>query len=381
MSTISRKQSTHFASKNCQTVIMAEVSCNNIDIHVDSDWPLHTTTPFDFDYDSDCPDSLTDFNFVTNLFQSHQDYLPIHDGPHQNPIFNPFSQPGRDNFGFRIGGSDLDDGDLGFGDEFDRVDSSFNGLRVVGIDSDSDTEEEDVTNGAHPVDWEESVVFDGHEECEWEQVDNDDREGGSGSVIDRVEEEITVSSSEISSVHEEDDDDVIIGGETVRNLEWEILLAVNNFTRDIELENNGDGVTFLDVEEEGYMFGTEYHDLFEQFVERESGFKGRPPAAKSVVENLPSVVLTKEYVQENNVVCAVCKDGIGVEDRATLLPCNHHYHGECIVPWLNIRNTCPVCRFELPTDDADYERRKEGGDGLLGLLDDLQVRYNLELLP
>lgn len=335
----------------------------------------------DFEYDSDYSDSLTDMNYVTNLFESRQDYVPD-DDLHQNSVSDSFFDSANENFGLRVSGSDDVEEDIGFGIgvEIDRVDSSLNGLRVAGIDSDSDLEDE--TDGANdtdgdlglPVLWN-SVLFDeqgdGNEEFEWEEVD-DDREGLS-SVIDRIEE-ITVS-SEISS---DDDDSVIIGEEAVRNLEWEVLLAVNNFNRDFDLEND-DGVTYLAVED-GYTYAAEYNTLFEQFVETESALKGRPPAAKSVVENLPSVILTKEYVQENNVVCAVCKDDIFVEDKATRLPCSHHYHGECIVPWLNIRNTCPVCRFELPTDDADYERRKQRRDGL-GLLDDLQVRYNLEVLP
>ncbi|CAL9076827.1 unnamed protein product [Musa acuminata var. zebrina] len=36
---------------------------------------------------------------------------------------------------------------------------------------------------------------------------------------------------------------------------------------------------------------------------------------------------------------------------------SHIYHAGCILPWLGIRNTCPVCRHELPTQDDDLISR------------------------
>ena len=40
------------------------------------------------------------------------------------------------------------------------------------------------------------------------------------------------------------------------------------------------------------------------------------------------------------------------------MPCAHIFHTDCLMPWLNEHNSCPVCRFELKTDDPEYENRK-----------------------
>ena len=82
---------------------------------------------------------------------------------------------------------------------------------------------------------------------------------------------------------------------------------------------------------------------------------GAPPAARAAVERLQVVPVRGEEAAQG---CAVCKDGMAQGELATRLPCGHFYHGACIGPWLAIRNSCPVCRYELPTDDPEYERRR-----------------------
>lgn len=53
------------------------------------------------------------------------------------------------------------------------------------------------------------------------------------------------------------------------------------------------------------------------------------------------------------VNCPVCREDFAVGDSAALLPCAHAYHLEsCLLPWLQKRSTCPMCRFQLPTDDG-----------------------------
>ncbi|CAH8390851.1 unnamed protein product [Eruca vesicaria subsp. sativa] len=60
--------------------------------------------------------------------------------------------------------------------------------------------------------------------------------------------------------------------------------------------------------------------------------------------------------------CVVCMDefenGVGVNG----MPCRHVYNHDCLIPWLQMHNSCPVCRHELPTGDAEYESRARGGD-------------------
>ncbi|KAL8471876.1 hypothetical protein ACS0TY_029200 [Phlomoides rotata] len=274
------------------------------------------------------------------------------------------------------------------------------GLRVVGMDSESDSEEFEINAGfvSNDDDIYDSLGISSNvylatenerEEFEWEEVSErvqyDEREN-LNLVINRIEE-ISVTSDISSNSSLGDDEEA----EAERNIEWEVLLAMNNIERAMELENlgeninNGNGVPHMNLPED-YILTMENDALFGQLVENENASRGSPPAAKSVVENLPSVVLTKEEIAENNsiVVCAVCKDEFAIGEKTTKMPCCHLYHRDCILPWLRIRNTCPVCRYELPTDDASYERRRSGrgGSGSNGsLVDDFEVRYNFELLP
>ncbi|KAK1296835.1 E3 ubiquitin-protein ligase RING1-like [Acorus calamus] len=81
--------------------------------------------------------------------------------------------------------------------------------------------------------------------------------------------------------------------------------------------------------------------------------KGSPPASMEAVEALKEV-----EVVEDEAECAVCKEGMGLGMRGRGMPCGHVYHTGCIAVWLGSRNSCPLCRFELPTDDPVYEARR-----------------------
>lgn len=332
--------------------------------------------------DSDCSESFPnpffyineeEVSFVTDLFGSRE-------GPVSGGVGRVFGG------GFN-GGNVRGELGLGLGREFDAVVlssesrgfRSSDGLRVVGMGSESDSDDADAhsaisdPNGGSSarecLRFNDQGCFD--EEFEWEEVNERDN---LSSLIDRIEE-ISVSSGITSS---EGENPISDNGEEeeVGTLEWEVLLAVNNLERQLELENDvlDDEVSYLNIHDD-YIYAADHDPLFGQFSD--GGLKGSPPAAKYIVENLPSVTMTDE--NESKVSCAVCKDDILVGEMVNRLPCSHHYHGDCIVPWLNIRNTCPVCRYELPTDDADYEKKKTQRH--TNPLNDFEVRYNFEFLP
>ncbi|CAI5949698.1 unnamed protein product [Closterium sp. NIES-64] len=57
--------------------------------------------------------------------------------------------------------------------------------------------------------------------------------------------------------------------------------------------------------------------------------------------------------------CSVCREKWEVGDKLREMPCSHRFHVDCLQPWLDEHNSCPLCRYEMPTDDHVYERRKE----------------------
>ncbi|KAL3835309.1 hypothetical protein ACJIZ3_010045 [Penstemon smallii] len=109
-----------------------------------------------------------------------------------------------------------------------------------------------------------------------------------------------------------------------------------------------------------YFIGPGLEQLIQQIAENDPNRYGTPPASKSAVEGLPIIKITEQMLASDSSQCAVCKDSFELNEDAMQIPCKHLYHKDCIVPWLELHNSCPVCRYELPTDDPDYENRRMG---------------------
>lgn len=107
-----------------------------------------------------------------------------------------------------------------------------------------------------------------------------------------------------------------------------------------------------------YLNDRDYEEMLEHLFLTDNTRRGAPPAAMSFVNSLPRVIVNEAHEKQDDLTCAICRDILVIGTEVNQLPCLHLYHPACILPWLNARNSCPLCRYELPTDDQEYEEQK-----------------------
>eukprot|EP00756_Hemistasia_phaeocysticola_P004529 Hpha_TRINITY_DN12871_c0_g1::TRINITY_DN12871_c0_g1_i1::g.24295::m.24295 len=79
-----------------------------------------------------------------------------------------------------------------------------------------------------------------------------------------------------------------------------------------------------------------------------------PPlrASRQAIADLQRIHVKAGERHEN---CAVCMETPEEGDELWKMPCAHTYHAACLAPWLEERNTCPICRNALPAEPATTE--------------------------
>jgi hypothetical protein len=63
----------------------------------------------------------------------------------------------------------------------------------------------------------------------------------------------------------------------------------------------------------------------------------------------------RERSKDCTKTCGVCCDRLVDGVMVTRLPCGHEYHLPCVHPWLRKNCTCPECRYEIETQNPEFE--------------------------
>jgi len=122
----------------------------------------------------------------------------------------------------------------------------------------------------------------------------------------------------------------------------------------------------IDLQDFGMNFSSNFRsgqiiDLIELLRSGGQGTDSAPPASKEAISKLPVFKIEEKHCKKDEKGkleqpnCAICCTDINLGERAQLIPCGHMFHPDCTKPWFLEHNTCPICRYELPTDDPHYE--------------------------
>ena len=79
-----------------------------------------------------------------------------------------------------------------------------------------------------------------------------------------------------------------------------------------------------------------------------------------------SATLVFEKPEAVETQCGICLEEYKKADELLQLPCVHFFHTSCIMSWLDVTNSCPLCRHQLQTDDPAYEQQRRAANGANG---------------
>ncbi|CAL5425740.1 unnamed protein product [Camellia sinensis] len=115
-----------------------------------------------------------------------------------------------------------------------------------------------------------------------------------------------------------------------------------------------------------YFIGPGLDLLLQHLAENDPNRYGTSPAQKEAVDAMPTVKI------EENMQCCVCLEDFEIGTEAKEMPCKHKFHSGCILPWLELHSSCPVCRYQLPSDESKFysdgsrNNNNDGGESYNG---------------
>ncbi|KAJ4724436.1 RING/U-box superfamily protein, partial [Melia azedarach] len=60
-------------------------------------------------------------------------------------------------------------------------------------------------------------------------------------------------------------------------------------------------------------------------------------------------------VEEDGMVCGVCQEEMKKGEEGRAMDCLHTFHDSCILKWLKIKSTCPLCRINCKPKKLHFQ--------------------------
>ena len=124
--------------------------------------------------------------------------------------------------------------------------------------------------------------------------------------------------------------------------------------------NNNLNNAFIDYESSrrhGDNILNRFHSMFEEMIN--NGHHHQRPTDKQLFNEFPETKIddiNKLDPEKRN--CVICLEDFKSGEKATLLPCVHLFHKNCIKNWLKSKNSCPICKFELTRENINKQNNK-----------------------
>ncbi|XP_051145020.1 E3 ubiquitin protein ligase RIE1 [Andrographis paniculata] len=65
------------------------------------------------------------------------------------------------------------------------------------------------------------------------------------------------------------------------------------------------------------------------------------------IETSSGYMTNERILSPEDAECCICLCSYEDETELHALPCNHHFHSTCIVKWLKMNATCPLCKYNI----------------------------------
>ncbi|XP_014484573.1 PREDICTED: E3 ubiquitin-protein ligase RNF126 isoform X2 [Dinoponera quadriceps] len=115
-----------------------------------------------------------------------------------------------------------------------------------------------------------------------------------------------------------------------------------------------------------YVWGRDGLDAIVTQLLNQMDGTGPPPLPRKQIDEIPTTTISQSQV-DSKLQCSVCWEDFKLSEPVRQLPCQHVYHAPCIVPWLELHGTCPICRQSLGDQNSAEANQDTVGPSLAAL--------------